>query len=192
MLIEARRSRLLLVDFQTRLWAAMMPEAAGVLARLALLITAAARLAIPIVVTRQYPQGLGPLLPELTVLLPADVRAQDKMSFSCCGNAEIASLLDDGRDQILIAGIETHVCVLQTAFDLAARGRAPFVLADACASRRYPDHAQALARLAQDGVRQASTESLVFEWLRSAEHAAFRDLVRAIRDLPKALHREGA
>lgn len=186
MLIEAQRSRLLLVDFQARLFPAMTPATPGLLARVLLLVRAATLLEIPIVVTRQYPQGLGPLLPELAAVLPEEAMSADKMSFSCCGDEDLAAIFEDERDQVIIAGVETHVCVLQTAFDLRARGRVPYVLADGCASRSVEHHNQALARLAQDGVRIATIESLLFEWLRGAEHRRFREVARAIRDLPAA------
>lgn len=187
MLIEAKRSRLLLVDFQARLFPAMTPTPPGLLPRILLLVRAAQVIGIPIVVTRQYPQGLGPLLPELAAVLSDDAHQADKMTFSCCADAGIAPVFEDGRDQILIAGIETHVCVLQTAFDLVSCGKTPYVLADGCASRSPAHHAQALARLSRDGVRIASIESTVFEWLRGADHLRFRELVREIRDLPKTV-----
>ncbi len=186
MLIEARRSLLLLVDLQTRLHAAMTPSSANFLARIALLARAAVALDIPVVVTRQYPRGLGPLVPELAAALPEGLRPLDKMTFSCCADQAIANALDGDRDQIVVAGIETHVCVLQTALDLHARGRHVYVLSDACASRSREDRDQALARMSREGVRLASIESTIFEWLRGATHPRFRDLARDIRDLPRA------
>ena len=185
MLIEARRSLLVLVDLQTRLYAAMTPCAPNFLARILLLARAAVALDIPMVVTRQYPQGLGPLLPDLAAALPDSVATFDKTTFSCCADRAINDVLEGDRDQILLAGIETHVCVLQTALDLKARGRHVYILPDACASRAPDDHRQALERVSREGVRLASVESTVFEWLRDAAHPGFRDLTRAIRDLPK-------
>ncbi|HUW98167.1 MAG TPA: isochorismatase family protein [Acidiferrobacter sp.] len=185
MLIEAHRSQLLLVDLQARLFPAMTPSPPGLLPRILLLVRAAVLLDIPIMVTRQYPQGLGPLLPEIAMALPDDARQGDKMAFSCCADDDLSPLFEGARDQVLIAGVETHVCVLQTAFDLVARGKSPYVLADACASRSVAHHAQALERLSRDGVRVASVESTVFEWLRGAEHPRFRELARTIRDLPE-------
>lgn len=186
MLIEARRSLLLLVDLQTRLYAATAPSSANFLARIALLARAAAALEIPVVVTRQYPQGLGPLVPELAAALPDTLHPLDKMTFSCCADQAIANTLDGDRDQIVVAGIETHVCVLQTAFDLQERKRHVFVLADACASRSRDDHEQALARMSREGVTATSVESAIFEWLRAATHPRFREFAREIRDLPRA------
>ena len=185
MVIEARRILLILVDLQTRLYAAMRPCAPNFLARILLLARAAAALDVPILVTRQYPRGLGPLLPGLAEALPDSVPIFDKMTFSCCADRAIGEVLQGDRDQVLLAGIETHVCVLQTALDLAARGRHAYVLADACASRAPDDHRQALWRVSREGVRLASVESTVFEWLRDARHPRFRELARAIRDLPK-------
>ena len=184
MLIEARRSRLLLVDLQARLFPAMTQATPGLLPRVLLLVRAATLLDIPIVVTRQYPQGLGPLLPELAAVLPDSAYHADKMSFSCCADEEMSPVFEDDRDQLLIAGVETHVCVLQTAFDLMARVKNPYVLADACASRTVAHHTQALERLGREGVRVATVESTLFEWLRTADHVRFRELARAIRDLP--------
>ncbi|MHB8255311.1 MAG: isochorismatase family protein [Acidiferrobacter sp.] len=184
MLIEACRSRLLLVDFQARLFAAMTPTTPGLVPRILLLVRAARLLDIPIVVTRQYPQGLGPLLPELAAALPDTAWHADKMTFSCCADDDLSPVFEDDRDQVLIAGVETHVCVLQTAFELSARAKHPFVLADGCASRSPAHHTQALERLGREGVRVATIESTLFEWLRGADHIRFRELARDIRDLP--------
>ncbi len=183
MLIEAPRSRLVVIDLQTRLYAAMTPPQPNFLARIQLLTRAALTLNVPVLVTRQYPRGLGPLVPEFADELPESCAVHDKMSFSCCADDDLAKVFTDGRDQVLLAGIETHVCVLQTAFDLLARGQTPYVIADACASRAPADRMQALERMRAEGVRVVSTESVVFEWLRDANHPAFRDLARAIRDL---------
>ncbi len=186
MLIDARRSILVLVDLQTRLYAAMTPCSPNFLARILLLARAAHTLDIPMVATRQYPRGLGPLLPELAAVLPGSTPTFDKMTFSCGADPAIGKALEGDRDQIVLAGIETHVCVLQTALDLKERGRPVYVVPDACASRLPDDHHQALARMGQEGVRQASVESTIFEWLRDATHPCFRDLAREIRDLPKS------
>ncbi|WP_297389118.1 isochorismatase family protein [Acidiferrobacter sp.] len=185
MLIEARRSRLVLVDLQTRLYAAMTPSSPNFLARILLLARAAAALNVPALATRQYPRGLGPLLPGLAQVLADSVPIFDKMTFSCCADSVLSEALGGDRDQVLLAGIETHVCVLQTALDLKASGREVYVIADACASRAPEDHRQALERMGREGVRLASVESTVFEWLRDARHPHFRELACAIRDLPK-------
>jgi nicotinamidase-related amidase len=183
-LIDAPRSVFLLIPPQVRLVNALPAATAEALRpRWSLLLRAAARLEIPVVVSRQYPQGLGPLLPELASLLPAGVEPHDKMSFSCCADGRLAEVLSGDRDQIVIAGLETHICVLQTAFDLAGNGRAPVVVTDACAARRTADHVQACTRLAAT-VGLAVTESVVFEWLRGAAHPRFREIARWVRDLP--------
>ncbi len=163
----------------------MTPPSPHFLARILLLARAAAALDVLMVVTRQYPQGLGPLLPALAEGLPDSVPIFDKMTFSCCADSAIGKVLEGDREQVLLAGIETHVCVLQTALDLKARGREVYVIADACASRAPEDYRQALERMSREGVRLVSAESTIFEWLRDARHPRFRELARAIRDLPK-------
>jgi len=184
MLVDVRRSGLLLVDFQARLFSAMTPAVASLLPRLLLLVQAARLLDIPLVVTRQYPRGLGPLLPEVTQALPPDLQPIDKMTFSCCAEPGLEPLFPADRDQILIAGIETHVCVLQTAFELHGLGKIPFVLDDVCASRSLNDHTRALARMNQGGIAITTVESVVFEWLRTAKHPRFREIIQAVKDLP--------
>lgn len=185
MLLDDRRSLLLLVDPQTRLLGALPPaRAKALLPRWLLLVKAAEILGIPALVTRQYPQGLGPLADPLLKALPPAVVCRDKTTFSCVADPAIARLLEIERDQVVVAGIETHVCVLQTALDLVAQGARPAVVADACGSRHPESHALALTRLAQSGVALLTAESVVFEWMRDAAHPRFRELAPLIKALP--------
>lgn len=148
-----------------------------------LLLKAAELLDIPTIVTRQYPQGLGPLPAALIEALSPAAVCRDKTTFSCLADPAIAQLLGGGRDQVVVAGIETHVCVMQTVFDLTARAAQPAVVADACGSRHPESHALATARFAQSGVPLVAAESVVFEWLRDAAHPRFRELSALIRAL---------
>ena len=184
-MLASRRSLLVLIDLQTRLYPAMTPSPPNLLARIQILVRAARALDIPMRVTRQYPQGLGPVLPEIAAILPEPVPTFDKTTFSCCADRALDESLKGDRDQLVLAGIETHVCVLQTALDLKARGDDVSVITDACASRSPDDHGQALTRMSREGVRLVSTESAVFEWLRDAAHPRFRELAREIRGLQK-------
>lgn len=180
MLIERNRSLLLLVDVQDRLVPAMA-EPAGMLANCALLLKAAARLGVPILASEQYPRGLGPTVPELLALLP-DGAVSAKTVFACGGDPEIqARLRAAGRDQVVVCGIEAHVCVLQTALGLEAGGYIPFVIADATASRRPESKAAALDRLRANGIEVATAEMVLFEWLGRAATDEFRELSRLIR-----------
>jgi nicotinamidase-related amidase len=145
------------------------------------LLQAAGKLGIPTTASEQYPQGLGPTVPELAALVPAG-RTFAKMEFSCAANPGLRAELDRaGRRQVVLAGIEAHVCVLQTALELRAAGYAVAVVADAVASRRPASRETALARMAAAGVVPVTTEMVLFEWLRSAADPEFRALSRLIR-----------
>ncbi len=180
MLLSAGRSALIVVDVQERLAPAMAASEAAI-ARCAVLMQAARRLAVPIVVSEQYPKGLGATVPALAALAPADATFA-KLSFSCAGEPAIAARLTAlGRDQFVLCGIETHVCVLQTAFGLAATGAHVAVVEDAVASRRPADKAAALRRLDRAGIAVVTSEMVVFEWLGRAGTPEFKDLSALIR-----------
>lgn len=185
MLALCRRedSALLIVDAQTRL-AAAMPETerAHLLRNTGVLIEAAKTLAIPVLQTEQYPRGLGPTEPELAERLRGIAQPLEKTAFSCCGaDGFDAAACADGRTQWIVCGMETHVCVLQTALELHARGLQVFVVEDAVCSRTAANTANALARLRQAGVIVSNTESVLFEWLRDAGHPQFKALSALIR-----------
>jgi nicotinamidase-related amidase len=180
MLIEREKSCLLVVDVQERLAPAMAEREAAV-RNCAILMKAAARLGVPVVVSEQYPQGLGPTIPELKALAPAEAFLA-KTSFSCAGDPGLAARLRAlGRKQIVIAGMEAHVCVLQSALGLAQAGYDCFVAADATASRAPANKEAALARLREDGVRVVTTEMAVFEWLGRAATDELREVSRLIK-----------
>lgn len=177
-------SALLIIDMQIRL-AAAMPEASRiqVLHNSGILIEAAAQLAIPILHTEQYPRGLGTTEPALMERLSGKARYLEKTSFSCCDAAgfDAAACADINRTQWILCGMEAHVCVLQTALELRARGLEVFVVEDAACSRNPANHANAFARLRQAGVIVSNTESVLFEWLRDASHPQFKTLSALIR-----------
>lgn len=180
MLIEARRSVFLLVDVQENL-GPVMAEPRAVYRHCALLLRAAARLGVPVIASEQYPKGLGPTLGELRALLPEGA-VMEKMHFSCAAEPAIAERVRGlGRDQIVVAGIEAHVCVLQTALGFKAAGYDVVVAGDACSSRMAANHAGALARMAANGIEVAASESVVFEWLHVAGTPEFKDLIALIK-----------
>jgi nicotinamidase-related amidase len=180
MLLEADRSLLLLVDAQTRL-APAIHDAEACIRRCRLLIEAAGRLDVPVVAAEQYPQGLGPTVPELAALLqPAHVHA--KRHFSCTGEPRIVAALEaHARPTIVICGMEAHICVLQSALGLKALGFAPVVVADAVGSRLPASREVALQRLQAHGVEIVTAEMVVFEWLREAATPAFRAILPLVR-----------
>lgn len=180
MLIDAARSVFLLVDVQENL-GPVMADPRLVYRNCALLLRAAARLGVPVIASEQYPKGLGPTLGELAALLP-DGAVMEKLHFSCAADPAIAERLRGlDRPQVVVAGIEAHVCVLQTALGLKAAGYEVFVAGDACSSRQVANHTAALARMAANGIDVVSTESAVFEWLHRAGTPEFKDLIGFIK-----------
>jgi nicotinamidase-related amidase len=178
MLIERTKSLLLLVDMQERLVPAMA-DAADVTARCGILLRAAYELGVPILASEQYPKGLGPTLPALAGFA---TRRLEKLEFSAYANNAIKDeLTRAGQKQIILAGVEAHVCVLQTGLDLIDAGYQVFVVADAVASRRAESREVALHRVARAGATLITVEMALFEWLRSAEAPEFRAISKMIR-----------
>lgn len=181
MLMSSRRASLVVIDAQERLVPAMS-EPERVIKNISILVKAARELAVPTLVSEQYPKGLGSTLPEISDLLPADVEPIAKTDFSCLDEpvfAEAFKAID--RDQTIICGVEAHVCVLQTAIGALTRGRNVFVVADACSSRAPSSAERAFDRLRDEGVAVVTTEMVVFEWLRRAGGPAFKTLSGLVR-----------
>lgn len=170
-------SVLVVIDIQERL-AGAMPEAAreAVIRNTRLLLEAAGRLGVPTMLTEQYPKGLGPTACELLAALPEGAQKIEKTCFSCAGSVDPGA-----RPQVILAGMEAHVCVLQSALELRAAGREVFVVEDACCSRNPANHANAMRRMRAAGVVIANTESVLFEWLRDARHAQFKAISALLR-----------
>jgi nicotinamidase-related amidase len=185
MRLSASTSLLCVVDIQERLLPAI-PAGPQVVAMASRLADAAAVLGVRRVLTEQYPQGLGPTPPDLATKLPP---ALPKMTFSCCGSDAFAATIADDVESALLCGLETHVCIEQTALDLLARGLTVFIAVDAVGSRHILDHEIALRRLESSGALLTTSEAALFEWCRSAEHPQFqaiRKLVLADRASDRA------
>lgn len=181
MLLDHRASVLLLVDIQERLMPAMH-EPLRVIANAAILLGAAYRLGVPVIVTEQYPKGLGHTVPDIAGLIRDRDAVMPKLTFSAAADpATLARLRQSRRGQVLIAGVEAHVCVLQTAIGLVQAGYQVFVVADATSARSPHNVALAMERLTLNGVSVVSTEMALFEWLGRAGTDEFRDLSRLIR-----------
>lgn len=180
MLIERDRSALLVIDLQERLAVAMEGRDEAI-ANAAVLVQAARRLGVPVLASEQYPRGLGPTVPELKPLIPEGAVVA-KTAFSCCDEPAWREQLEAAaRPQAILAGIEAHVCVLQTALGLKALGLEVAVVADATASRKSASKEAALDRLRAHGVEVVTTEMVVFEWLKMAGTPEFKELSRLIR-----------
>ena len=173
---------LVVTDVQERLFGAMDAERRDEMVRnLKILLTAARRLGTPIVVTEQYPKGLGRTLPELRVLLD-ETPPIEKTSFSACGAAGFAERLADlGAAPVILTGVEAHVCVLLTALDLLGGGRPVSIVADAVCSRRPGTIDLGLAQARQAGAVITSTETVVFQLLGNSDTEAFREISKLLR-----------
>lgn len=173
---------LVIVDVQERLFAAMDPQRRGdVLGNVTILAAAARRLAVPVLLTEQYPKGLGRTVPELRAVLPG-VAPIEKTSFSCCGAPGFTEQLRRlDPDRVILAGMESHVCVLLTALGLLEAGLHVSVVADAVCSRRATNLELGIAQARQAGALITSTETVVFQLLGSADHEAFREISKLLR-----------
>lgn len=180
MLLSAASSLLLVVDVQERLHAAM-PKEDPIVRNVSILIRAARELGVPVLASEQYPRGLGPTVPEVAALLTEEERIA-KMEFSCRANSGLAAAIEGtGRTQIVITGIEAHVCVLQTALDLIGKDRSIYVVADAVASRNPTSREIALRRMGDAGAIVVTTEMVAFEWLRTAAAPQFKAVSALVR-----------
>lgn len=172
---------LLLIDVQVRLAAAMPQEALERFQKnAALLIKAAQKLHLPIIATEQYPKGLGPTVPSLRELLAE--APMEKLEFSCGASKPIAQrILATGRRQVIVAGMETHVCVFQTVRDLARGPFAVFLPQDAVLSRTEENRRVGLSLCEKSGATLTSTEAAVFDLLGVAGTPEFKELAPLLK-----------
>jgi nicotinamidase-related amidase len=174
MLMDRDQSALLVIDIQQRLlphiedWQRVLEHAVW-------LTRIAQRLAVPVMATEQYPKGIGGTHAEIATLLPPGAIGE-KNHFSCVAAQCLPGLPGAERRQVVICGIESHVCVLQTALDLRWQGKEVFVVADAVGSRRAADRDLALARMRGHGIEIVAREMVAFEWLKRAATEEFRDI----------------
>jgi nicotinamidase-related amidase len=179
--LESGRSALVVVDVQER-FRELIDGMPGVIAGCSRLIRFCARLGIPILVTEQYPDGLGRTVAELAELLPEHAPLE-KLTFSCCGDESFARAVRGlGREQLVVCGIETHVCVYQTVRDLLAAGHPVAVAADAVSSRRVRDREVALARMRDLGAQIMTVEMILFEILHEAGTREFKRVTDILKE----------
>ena len=164
----------IVIDVQTKLLPAM-PDPRELCRRAGSFVAAARLMELPITVTQHYTRGLGPTHSEI-LGVAGDCEPIEKISFSCCGCAEFAARVEQvGRRQVILLGLETHICVAQTALDLLHRGYQAYVLADAVASRRDIDRDAAIDRLRRAGVIVTTTEAAAYELLEVAGTELFKN-----------------
>ena len=173
-------SMILLVDMQTGLLPAIA-DSESLVARVHRLLSAARRLQVPVVATEHCAEKIGATDPRLAPLVDDILH---KVHFDATREADVLRRLPVGRHNVLVVGTEAHVCVLQTALGLAASGLSPWLVADCIGSRRESDRAAALQRWLQSGGNVLSSEMAMFEWLGSARHPAFREIIALVKASP--------
>ncbi|MGR8947177.1 MAG: isochorismatase family protein [Gammaproteobacteria bacterium] len=175
-------SQLLIIDVQKKLGQAMPTKVLNrVVLNTVLLASGASLLNIPILLTEQYPQGLGPTDDNVLAALK-DFHRFEKTSFSATGaEGFLAALEKNNAKQIILVGMEAHVCILQTAMSLQDAGYHVFVVEDAICSRRLENYQNALDRLRQASIQVVSAESVTFEWLGDASHEHFKAIQNSLR-----------
>ena len=180
-MLEIENSALVIIDIQDRL---VMASKYGneVAANMTKLAKSANILGLPTIVTEQYPQGLGATVYELRENLPENTCITEKTSFSAMLEPEFANKIKElGKKQIILGGIETHICVLQTAADLIKEGFEVYVVKDACASRNKKEYKTGLELLKQYGAKITCTEIALFELLRTSKHPNFKEIQLLIK-----------
>jgi nicotinamidase-related amidase len=178
--MQAASCCLVLVDYQARLMPAIHDHAC-VLAEAHKLAEAATLLDVPVIGTEQNPAGLGPNVESLRQRCASTL---DKMHFDACEDGLLDLLpAASARPEVVLAGCEAHVCLLQTALGLLRAGRRLWVVAPACGSRRVADQALAMQRLQAAGATLVSTDMVIFEWLHSCRHPRFKEVLPLLRPL---------
>lgn len=180
MRIDREDSTALVVDIQEKLFPHMFQKELF-LQRCLVLLEGLKILGIPVIRTEQYPRGLGPTLREIHQVVKPEA-SMEKISFSCCDEPDFRMALEQsGRKKILICGIETHVCILQTALDLLHAGYLPVIVTDCVSSRREEDKRVALQRMGQEGAILTTSESLLFELTRFAGTEQFKAISKLVK-----------
>ena len=171
---------LLVIDFQEKIFPAIA-ENEKLLHNVPILIEGAKALGLPIFITEQYVKGLGPTIPAFKALLTG-IEPIEKASFSCCDESRfMMELASSGRDHIIVTGIESHVCVLQTVIDLVQNGYHPIVVEDCVSSRKPNDKLMAIERMHKEGVIITTYEAILFELLRYSGGETFRAISKLVK-----------
>ena len=182
--LSAHESALVVIDVQEKLMV-KIPSAQALTRNIAFLLDVSQLLAVATVCTEQYPKGLGPTVAELAQRLPT---RPEKVAFSSCAAPGLLDgFREQGRAKIVLTGIETHVCVLHTAFDLLAAGFQVYLAVDAISSRYAVDHDIALRRLEKAGATLTTVETCAFEWMGGSHHPQFKAVSALVQTRMNAL-----
>ncbi len=179
-MLDEKNCCLVIIDVQGKL-AQIMYNSEVLFKNIQILIKAAKILSIPIIWCQQIPKALGVTVPQIANLL-TDNEPVNKSCFSCCGAHEFKEKISSlGRSQVMLCGIEAHVCVYLTSIDLIADGKEVHIIADAVSSRTSENRQIALERMLAEGAKISSTEMAIFEILKSAEHPQFKQIIQLVK-----------
>ena len=179
-MLNIEKTSLVVVDVQGKL-AELMYDKESVFSNCVILVKSAKILGLGILWCQQYPKALGETIPQLSELL-GDEDPIDKLCFSCAGHPDFIARLNELKcEQVMLCGIESHVCVHQTAMDLLDRDYDVHLISDAVSSRTESNKKVAIQRMRDEGVCVSSTEMALFELLRTAEHESFKEVAKLIR-----------
>ena len=179
-MLDINNTCLVVVDVQGKL-AQLMHDRGALFANIEILVQGAKILGLPIVVCEQYPKALGHTIAQLAQHLE-DVAPIDKFVFSCAGEDRFVEQLNStGCKQVLLCGIETHVCIYQTAMDLLKSDQEVHLIADAVSSRTSENKQIAIKRLISEGVKLSSTEMALFELMKTAKHEQFKQIAKLVK-----------
>ncbi|MCW5958719.1 MAG: isochorismatase family protein [Pyrinomonadaceae bacterium] len=180
-ILNSEKTALVVVDLQEA-FRHPINEFAEIAARASLAVRGFLTLDLPVVITEQYPKGLGRTAEEIMLSLPDDFEFFEKTSFSSCGAATFVERLDAlGTEHVVLCGLETHICVNQTAHDLLDRGFSVHLLIDAVASRFTVDKQTAIDKMKLSGVVPATVEMTLFEVMRDSKHRKFKEIQELIK-----------
>lgn len=181
-IFDPARACVIVIDVQDRL-AATMPERDAIVACVSRLVRVAGELGVPVIYTQQYTCGLGPTVEELLPVLTNARGPIEKLSFDCCAEPALVSAVQEtGREQIVLMGMEAHICVTQTALHLLRDGYDVQVVADAVCSARAYDRDIALERLRSAGAQITTAEAVIYEGVGKAGTELFRRVLAIVKE----------
>lgn len=179
-MLKPDKTILVIIDIQSKLWN-VMHEKEALLENARKLVKGMQVLGVPIILTEQNPQGLGLTVPELMQTMP-QVKPLSKFSFSCWQEKGFQeAILESGRKQVLICGIETHICVYQTAMELLSSGYEVHIVADVVSSRAVRNRDTALDRVQGEGARLTVAEMVIYELMQTAKSPHFKEMLKVIK-----------
>jgi nicotinamidase-related amidase len=179
--LQLTQSVLAIIDMQDA-FRSKIPHFAEIAGRIAIMVQGARLLGLPILVTEQYPKGLGHTAPEIASVLPESLEIIEKTTFSSCGAEQFQSQLErSAAKQVIVCGIEAHICVNQTVHDLLAKGFQVHLLTDCTGSRNLNDRKAATRKMQTSGAIPCSVEMALFELMRDAKHEQFKAIQELIK-----------